>query len=117
MGLLWDNSAVAFLVVTVVLGGGAAWLTGRAMALDWRGLASLLGAMALLGLFVRFIHFALADGTLLSAHYYIVDTLVLMGIAALGFTFTRARQMVRQYPWLYRRTGPLTWAARDSTDS
>ena len=25
---------------------------------------------------------------------------------------TRARQMARQYPWLYERTGPFSWRER-----
>ena len=25
---------------------------------------------------------------------------------------TRARQMARQYPWLYEQTGPFTWRER-----
>ena len=32
MGLIYDNSLTAFLIVTLLLGGGAAWLTGRAGA-------------------------------------------------------------------------------------
>jgi hypothetical protein len=34
---------------------------------------------------VRFIHFALFEGTLLSLHYYIVDAVVILGIGSLGF--------------------------------
>ena len=40
---------------------------------------------------MRFIHFALFDGTLLSLHYYAVDTIVLLIIGALGFQYRRAR--------------------------
>ena len=39
---------------------------------------------------MRFIHFALFDGTLLSLHYYVVDTIVLLIIGALGFRYHRA---------------------------
>jgi hypothetical protein len=31
------------------------------------------------------------------------------GIGLLGYRTTRARQMTRQYPWLYERTGLLSW--------
>jgi len=58
---------------------------------------------------VRFIHYALFGGTLLSAHYYLVDAAVLLIIGSIGFRRTRARQMARQYPWHYERLGPLTW--------
>jgi len=49
---------------------------------------------------------------LFSLHYYLVDTMVLIIIALMGFRFTRAGQMTRQYRWLYVRTGPFSWAER-----
>src|SRR5258707_13416837 len=48
--------------------------------------------MFILGAAVRFIHFALFDGTLLSPGAYALDTAVAIGGAALGFCTTRARQ-------------------------
>src|SRR5262249_37180994 len=61
--------------------------------------------MFILGAAVRFIHFALFDGTLLSLPAYGLDTAVAIGCAASGFRITRARQMVRQYGFL--STSPL----------
>ena len=66
-----------------------------------------------LGLAVRFIHFALFQENLFSLHYYLADTLVLIVIGLMGFRYTRAGQMTRQYRWLYVRTGPFSWAQRD----
>jgi hypothetical protein len=37
---------------------------------------------------------------------------VQFGLAALAWRLTRASQMVRQYPWLYRRKGLLGWEER-----
>ena len=37
---------------------------------------------------------------------------VQLAIAAFAYRLTRARQMVRQYPWLYRRKGLLGWEER-----
>ncbi len=113
MGFLYEeNSIFVFLILTVVIGGGAAWLTGRAIALGWKSLYQLAFFMLLLGASVRFFHFALFDGTLLSLHYYLVDTAVLMIMAGLGFRITRTNQMVTKYSWLYARTGPFTWKQR-----
>ena len=56
------------------MGGGAAWLAGRAIAATWRPWWHVAVYMLVLGVAVRFIHFALFDGTLLSPHYYLVDT-------------------------------------------
>ena len=91
-----------FLLVTVVLGGGAAWQTGRAIALTWRPWWQAVLYMFVLGAAVRFIHFALFDGTLLSLPAYGLDTAVAIGCAALGFRTARAAQMVRQYGFLGR---------------
>jgi hypothetical protein len=58
--------------------------------------------MLVLGAVVRFFHFALFDGTLLSPHFYAVDTAIAMLFGMAGFRVTRARQMVRQYGILAR---------------
>jgi hypothetical protein len=89
-----------FLLVTVFLGGGAAWLAGRAIAQTWRPWWHVVFYMLILGLAVRFIHFALFDGTLVAPYYYAVDSLVAIVIGTLGFRVTRARQMARQYRFL-----------------
>ncbi len=107
-----EQSVFVFLILTVTIGGGAAWLTGRAMAIGWRPLSHLAFFMMVLGAVVRFFHFALFDGTLLSLHYYLVDTTVLLIMAGLGFRLTRTRQMVSKYSWLYERTGLFTWKER-----
>lgn len=110
--LLWEVSPFEFLLVTVVLGGGAAWMTGRAVALGW-GSNRILGFYTvLLAAAVRFIHFALFQGTLISPYYYIVDIIVLLGIAYVAKRHTRAGQMALQYSFKYTRSGPLSWKAR-----
>ena len=99
-----ENSFGVFLLVTVVLGGGAAWLAGRAVARVWsRGWLVVFYAM-LIGAAVRFIHFSLFDATFLSPHYYAVDTAIALAFGFAGFRVTRRRQMARQYGFM-RRTG------------
>ena len=58
------------ILVTGLLGGGAAWLSGRAMAGDWRPPWQVAIAAVLIGAAARFIHFALFEGELLSAPSY-----------------------------------------------
>ena len=112
-GIIYEESSFwLFGLVTVLMGGWAAWMTGRAMAVTWQPYGLLLGYLLLLAAVVRFIHFALFHGTLLSVHYYLVDAAVIFAIGSFGFRFTRARQMATQYRWLYERTGPLTWRER-----
>ena len=109
-GILYEEPSIwLFLLVTVIMGGWAAWMTGRAMALTWRDFRQLVAYLLILAGAVRFIHFALFEGTLRSLHYYLVDAAVVTAIGLLGYRVTRARQMTTQYRWLYERTGPLTW--------
>lgn len=112
MGLIWENSFGVFLLVTVILAGGAAWMSGRAMASSWRPFWHAALWMLLLGAATRFIHFALFDGSLLSLHYYLIDTAVLVAISAAGHRFTLAGLMARQYGWMFSRTSPFTWRSR-----
>jgi hypothetical protein len=95
-----EDSLGVFLLVTVLLGGGAAWLTGRAIAYTWRPWWSLIPYMLILGVAIRFFHVTLFNGTALSPHYYVVDTAVALLFAGLGFCATRKAQMRRQYGFL-----------------
>jgi hypothetical protein len=107
-----SESPLQVLLVTGLIGGGAAWLAGRAIAQTWRPFWHVVAYMALLGAAVRFVHFALFEATLLSPRSYAADTLYLLVLGALAWRATRAAQMATQYYWLYERTGPLTWRER-----
>ena len=107
-----EESLLQIILVTGVLGGGAAFLAGRAIAQTWRPFWNVLLYMAMLGAGVRFVHFALFEATLLSPASYLADTLFLVIMGALAWRMTRAAQMATQYYWLYERTGPLTWRER-----
>lgn len=112
-GILYEEASVwQFFFVTALLGGWAAWMTGRACAQTWRPYFALVVYLMALGIAVRFIHHALFEGTMFTAQYYIVDTIVLLVIGTLGFRYTRANQMVTQYHWLYERTSPLGWRSK-----
>ena len=109
-GYLYEESSLGvFILVTLILGGGASWLTGRAIAITWRPWSQLVGYTLILGMAVRFLHFSLFGGTLLSPYYYAVDTLLLFVVSLLGYAMTRTTQMVTQYHWLTKRTGFLSW--------
>ena len=113
MNMLWEVSLADFILVTVVLAGGASWLTGRAVAITWRPIRTMIIYLVLLTAAARFIHYALFEGTLTSLHYFVVDLIILLILGYSGFRTTRARQMAGQYSWLFRRTGPFTWRLRD----
>jgi len=113
--LFEEDSFGVFLLVTIFLGGGAAYLSGRAIASTWRPWWHVAFYMLILALAVRFLHFALFEATLLSLHYYAVDFAFCLLFGFLGYRVTRAAQMSTQYRWLYERAGPLKWAPRQRT--
>lgn len=111
-GIYGSESLAQVVLVTVLIGGGAAWLTGRAIAQTWRPLWHAAGYVALLGAAVRFVHFALLQGELLSLRAYLADTIFLLIVGGLAWRIALCAQMVRQYPWLYERTSPFTFRLR-----
>jgi hypothetical protein len=107
-----EGSFGVFLLVTVILGGGAAFLAGRAIAETWRQWWQVAAYSLILGCAVRFFHCSLFGGTLLSAHYYLVDSAICMAFGFLGFRAARAAQMVTQYRWINEPQGLLRWRRR-----
>jgi hypothetical protein len=112
MGVIYEKSIWAFLFITVIAGGGAAYMVGRAAAKGWNPFWQAAGQVLGLAAAVRFLHWGLfagaafeswreAQGSLFSLHYY------------LGFKRQRTVQMSRQYSWLTIRTSPLSWRLRN----
>jgi hypothetical protein len=96
----------------LVLIGPASFAAGHAVALAWRPWPQIVFYTALLSATLRFLDYALANGELWSGAGFALGWAVQLAIAAFAFRLTRARQMVRQYPWLYRRKGLLGWDER-----
>jgi small-conductance mechanosensitive channel len=113
MGVFYEEQTIwLFLLVTVLIGGWMSWRTGRALAGAWKPLWLMLPAALGLGLGVRFLHFALFEGTLLSLHYWLVDSGVCGVLGWLGWRFERARSMARQYAFAFRRAAPFSFARK-----
>jgi hypothetical protein len=112
LNLYADESWFNVIFVSGILGGGAAWLAGKAIAQTWRPWWHAALYMLLLGAVVRFVHFALFEATLLSIASYAADTVFLVVIGLLAWRRTQARQMVKQYDWLYEPDGFLSWRER-----
>ncbi|BBK43102.1 hypothetical protein STVA_31220 [Allostella vacuolata] len=108
LGTTWP----VFVGLTVILFGGAAFLTGQAVAGTWRPWWQTVPYAFLLGIGDRFLTYALFHGELLSPTGYLVHSLVLLAIASFAYRITRAHRLVKQYPWLYERSGLLSWRAR-----
>ena len=105
MSLIWEVALPEFVFVTVILGGGGAWMIGRSTALTWSGWGLMAFYVLLLTVAVRFIHFSLFGGSFFlppatfgtALYYGLIDFVVLSAFAAAGRSFVRARQMKRQY--------------------
>jgi hypothetical protein len=109
------HSIAVFLLVSAAMGGGGAWLAGRAIAATWRPWWHVALYMVILAAAVRFIHFALFESPLLSWSGYIVDFLVCLAFGLIGYRLTRADQMATRYGWLNERAGLFRWRRRDHT--
>jgi hypothetical protein len=86
-----------FLLVTVILGGATAYVTGKSIAETWRPMWQVFFYAFVTALAVRFIHFALFEEVLLSLRNYSVDCAVLCIASIAGYLITRRRQMATQY--------------------
>jgi hypothetical protein len=109
---LMGASPASFLALTLLLFGGGALATGRALALHWRPAWQTLPYALLLAAGDRFLLYALFDGELLSASGYAIAAAILLALTLLAYRAVEARLMVRQYPWLCERAGPLGWRER-----
>ena len=103
------NSVGVFIGLTVLLFGGAGFMTGQALAQNWRPIWPLLPYSLLLAAGNRFLGFALFGGELLSLSGYLIAFVVIGFLTVFAYQAMRARKMVYQYPWLYRRKGLFGW--------
>jgi hypothetical protein len=95
-----------FLLVTVIMGGGASFMTGRAIAQTWRPLWHIPFYAFALACTARFFHYALFEEPMLSTRNLMVDFAVTLLAAGIGYRLHRSHQMARQYGWLIERAGP-----------
>lgn len=139
-GWLWVDSPTApwsFLLVTVILGGSAAFTAGRALAQTWRPMWQAFAYAAALAAAAGFLHYVLfhepaipgariltllrdlpaAPGASLSGlaaalRHAAVIYVTLCIFAVVGYRMTRASGMTRQYGFEIERTGLLSWRHR-----
>ena len=118
--------SLSLLALTFFLFGGAAALMGNAIAETWRPWWQNLTYGALLAVGDEFLGFALFKGpffidSLVSSNAqplgqalleYLFDFVIISAFALFSYRLTKTRKMVSQYPWLYERSGLLTWRAK-----
>ncbi len=111
IGLIGTTLAV-FIGVTVMLMGFAAYMTGQAMANNWKPMWQLAAYCVLMGFADRFLTWALFQGDGMLVSGYVVDTVVLLIIGLFSYQLNKARRMTAQYPWIYERAGLFSWRER-----
>ena len=125
MGVIYETSIWAFIFVTVIAGGGAAFMIGRAAAKGWNPFWQAVVQVLALATAVRFLHWGLFAGATFeswrqaqAAFSRCIITwptrVILLLFAALGFRRQRTVQMLRQYGWLTVQTSPLSWRLHDN---
>ena len=107
-------SPTIFAGVTLVLMGGAAFLTGQAVASTWRPRWQAVLYCMLLAFAGRFLSLSLFYGDpffqpLAWLYGAAVDSIPLVGIGQFAYAVTRASWMTQQYPWLYERSGLFSY--------
>jgi len=94
-----------YIGITWVVVGFATYMTGQALAQTWKPIWHLLIYALLLGLADRFLTFSLYDGELFSLSGFLIDTATIIVIGFFSYYSNRAKAMVKQYPWMYSRSG------------
>jgi hypothetical protein len=112
MESLLGTSFAVFIGLTVIITGGAAIMTGRALADGWKPAWMVVAACFGLGLADRFLVYALFEGELLSLSGFLIHFAVIAGLALLAWRITAVRKMATQYPWRYERTSLFAYRAK-----
>ena len=113
---LTGTGLAEFLGATLLVMGAAAWLTGQAVASTWRPAWMVVLYCLLLGGVDRFLIWGLFGGSFLSPGGFATDAAVLTAIGLVAFRLTRVARMVRQYPWLYQRSGWFSYRKKGADE-
>lgn len=115
-GLFFESdSGVRYLLrfLVLIIGFWTAWRAGKAAAEGWNGYLTVVVYTLLLGVAMRFLHYALFQGPFISPFYYILDVVILLVFSSAGFRIRRTRQMVQNYYWLYEPTSAFSFKKKD----
>jgi ABC-type uncharacterized transport system permease subunit len=113
MESLLGTSFGVFIGLTVIIIGGAAVMTGRALADAWKSPLQVVFACFGLALADRFLIYALFGGELLHPSGFLIDFAVITAMALIAHRLTAVHKMVAQYPWRYERAS--LWSYREKS--
>lgn len=112
MEAIFDTTLGPFIGLTLMLFGLCSFLAGQAVAETWRPAWMAVASGFGVAIFDRFLHWGLFSGHLWSLQGYVLNGIILSVYAVVGYRLTLAAKMVRQYPWIYEKSGPFTWRDR-----
>jgi hypothetical protein len=115
MQSLLGTSFGVFIGLTVILIGGAAIMTGRALADGWKSPLQVVFACFGMALANRFLIYALFEGELLHLTGFLIDFAVLTALALAAYRLTVVHKMISQYPWRYERAS--LWSYRERSEA
>ena len=111
-------------VIFLCLYSFAAFMMGQALAETWRplwqnffyGILLTAGDRALSYMLLHTDKLSMSDflGSMFGLGA-LIDATIIFAVALFAYRVTRARQMITQYPWLYEKTGVMTWRDRIAT--
>jgi hypothetical protein len=111
MQALLGTSFGVFIGLTVIITGGAAIMTGRALADGWKSPWTVVLAALGLAIANRFLIYALFGGPLLHLVGFLVNYAVITALALVAYRLTVVHKMVSQYPWRYEQVS--LWSYRE----
>jgi len=113
-----------FIGLTVVLFGFAAFQMGQALASTWRPVWHNVPYGLLLAFADQFLVMRCSSTTCLRSSDWALTSgcfsgiaVYIIAVALFAYRVTLARKMVQQYPWLYLRSGLLSWRERSGNDT
>jgi hypothetical protein len=109
MQSLLGTSLGVFIGLTVIIIGGAAIMTGRALADSWKSAWQVVFACVGLTVVDRFLTYALFGGELLHLSGIVIEFAVITAMALVAHRLTLVHKMVAQYPWRYERESLWTY--------
>ncbi|MBP1848709.1 DUF6867 family protein [Rhizobium halophytocola] len=116
-GLFFEtDSGVRYILraLVVLLGFWTAWRSGKAVATNWQHYPTVVVYTLILGLAMRFLHYALFAGPFVSPFFYVIDVVLLLIFSTAGYRLQRTQQMVENYYWLYQKTSPFSWTKKQA---
>ena len=107
-----DTQLIIFLVFSLLMMGFIAFLSGKAIAENWKHPLFMVCNSLLLSAANRFFIYALFEGVLLDAQAFFAHSILYFLIMFLSYRFMRSKKMATQYPWLYRRYCLFWWVKK-----